>query len=940
LGANPVDSWKSEKGFNWIADKTGLQKQFPYARILLYKYESAWRGALKVQQYIDSIAAGLLQLLRDKRPESCSNRPIIFIGHSMGGLVIAKAITLAEVRVKRYWGLLQCISACVFFGTPFEGTVKAELASVVAILGQTVNETVSSTLLELMKPKSEALRELKENFKRIAVQLNPKIEVLCFFEEQPSDTAKEALDKFSTRLGSIRPLLPKSSILVERSSATAVNLELEAVGLKRNHRTLVKFDVDDTNDDTYNLVRAYLKDLVKNSAQIVKSRLKLTRNVDYRLVENIIRKLDAPEVKDKRKVIQRTLQSSSWISKDNAFKKWMSSDALNDEITTQQPGDCLWIKGREGRGKTNSTLAALAQIEGFIKEDEEKKSSKLPVVMAYFFCDSSLEFNSAESILKSFVTQLIRQQDSLAWYAKGFVAKGGNDEDNNFSKKKDTEEENKSQKTPVTIENLWKTIQDMLTDEFIGRRVYFVINNLHHLPENDNLTKVFLQCIKSDITTANKYKGHVPVHWLFTSREAVHVEQILAVPQVQVINLEDDIYEDRVHKELRKHANKKIDDLSKEKKYSKALAYFSSSLIGERAQDTQWIDIISLQLRTLHATENDLKVRRMLDSIPSDLKGLLNYAWKQIFDTNRDDADKIKEMLRTLVLTFEDPTVAELTLLCGLELPEKDKEVQPEVLRLAKTCHPFLHVTDGEKPKICFADIVIKNHLLQKGSQELIGLSKEAIRWQQGVMAWRAFTHINMCFDYEPKVESTTEQPLDQENKDSEAVKADNNESEEEEKEPIKEESKEDIAVVAQNEDDESGSSNGDSSDEPVDEKEKPDPEVEEVKGKALEYAVKHWLHHASRASEIAGNLSQETQFWKRDSRIRRRWMMEHARLTGALKGWEFSTLTALHVAASVGFRQLVKALIKNGHADEVSVYDGLDNVPVRFHFIMAFDDH
>ena len=69
LGAHPEDSWKSEStGFNWTTE--GLVRDFPRARILLYMYESAWTGSLKVKQFMSNIAMTLLNGLRSKREVS------------------------------------------------------------------------------------------------------------------------------------------------------------------------------------------------------------------------------------------------------------------------------------------------------------------------------------------------------------------------------------------------------------------------------------------------------------------------------------------------------------------------------------------------------------------------------------------------------------------------------------------------------------------------------------------------------------------------------------------------------------------------------------------------------------------------------------------------------------------------------------------------------
>lgn len=61
LGAHPVESWRSaHTKFNWAVDKEGIIKDFPNARVLLYMYESAWMGGLKVKQFLGNIASTLL----------------------------------------------------------------------------------------------------------------------------------------------------------------------------------------------------------------------------------------------------------------------------------------------------------------------------------------------------------------------------------------------------------------------------------------------------------------------------------------------------------------------------------------------------------------------------------------------------------------------------------------------------------------------------------------------------------------------------------------------------------------------------------------------------------------------------------------------------------------------------------------------------------------
>jgi hypothetical protein len=98
---------------------------------------------------------------------------------------------------------------------------------------------------------------------------------------------------------------------------------------------------------------------------------------------------------------------------------------------------------------------------------------------------------------------------------------------------------------------------------------------------------------------------------------------------------------------------------------------------------------------------------------------------------------------------------------------------------------------------------------------------------------------------------------------------------------------------------------------------------------------VKHWLHHASKATaEIAEDLSLEEDFWKKGSLIRWRWLMEYERLTEKFENFDLDQdFPALHIASSVGFTQLVLKLIANGHRDELTLRDKLDNTPVGYLF-------
>lgn len=214
---------------------------------------------------------------------------------------------------------------------------------------------------------------------------------------------------------------------------------------------------------------------------------------------------------------------------------------------------------------------------------------------------------------------------------------------------------------------------------------------------------------------------------------------------VRTIDLEDARYENRVQRELQTHAKKSVEALKQLKKYNSALTYYARSLLGQRAQNTQWIDIICIQLGELATTDgDDLTVREILENTPQDLNDLLIEAWEQIFDKNWTQIAKMKEMLRAMVLTNEDPTEIELAMLAGFPY---NAEKRAEFNQLIRQCRPLsiMKRSNRDGPIIAFRNIVIKTHLCDN-AEVLPGLSNAGLRRQHGVLTHRCVDHLKGCY--------------------------------------------------------------------------------------------------------------------------------------------------------------------------------------------------
>jgi len=806
----------------------------------------------------------------------------------MGGLIIAKAITLMDSRRDSYTEMLEATAGCIFFGSPFLGAESASMAAMMSVVGEKFGLATTSKLLDLMKPGDESLRDLRGEFLRLVSKTSPKIEVHCFWEEQNTDVAKMGVDFMKKHVGdtvatSFYALFKKAKEpfkIVSRESASFENAVTNS-GLACNHRDLVKFD--DSKDGRFQVMRGPLKRILHAAPSIAKNRLNSAPNIDYEGMKNITKALGGGvSIQARRKALEQKFALSSWLAKEVEFKEWLASeDLLNSQESDQKRGDCLWICGAEGRGKTGALLAGLRQIEGAIKESKKVETGKAAVLLVYCFCDPT-EYSTAEELLKTIVWQLTQEQPAFTSYAKQFTERPGR------------------QPVSLSIENLWQSLQDMFSDLTASSRIYIVINNLHSLSDESDSTRKLMELIKGDIEAMqNEEISRTSVHWLFSSRKAKpNIEANLRTDTVRVIDLEDEKYVDQVQLDLRRHAQKKVAKLGTEKGYKKDLAYFVTSLIGNRAQNTGWIDIAVDQLEDLPDMESSLRVRQVLKTLPQKLDDLLDGAWQQIFDANPRQADVIREVLRALVLTYEEPSLTELAVLTDFKT---DEEGQGELRKIIELCSSFLVIKDTETSEatVCFKNDIAKPHLLSH-ADKLLGLSKEEKRWQHGELALRCFDHIVEKFTIPEKTEQA-------------------NAEESAEKSEDQVQKGEDVETNAGDQESDAGST--DSSDDDVSE-----PETEP---KAFPYMVKHWLHHASKAtSDMADDLSKEENFWCANSPIRRHWLAQYAELLNIhfpTQNW-----TALHVAAAIGYRKLLSALIDNGYEGELTKYEeDWSNAPV-----------
>ncbi|KZZ87463.1 ankyrin repeat-containing protein [Moelleriella libera RCEF 2490] len=184
LGGHAFGSFKECHGEHmWLRDSLPNDLQDTPARIMVYGYDSSLRKRNSIQCLSDIASEFRDNLLQFKR----TPRPIIFIGHSLGGLVIKRALVsiwdlaLSDPELRP---LARAVYGIFFFGVPHDGME-------ITALRRVVKDSWDRALVESLSSKnSESLSSLSSRFKKSIAEF-PNLKVHCFYETEFSPTVQE-----------------------------------------------------------------------------------------------------------------------------------------------------------------------------------------------------------------------------------------------------------------------------------------------------------------------------------------------------------------------------------------------------------------------------------------------------------------------------------------------------------------------------------------------------------------------------------------------------------------------------------------------------------------------------------------------------------------------------------------------------------------------------
>ena len=310
----------------WLAE----EKELSSHRIFTFGYNSDFKGAGTNLNIIDFAKDLLFQMLTfsgglGEIRIPIGRQPIVFVAHSMGGLVVKKAYVLGRNDGK-YADVISQTHGIVFLATPHRGAQYAKMLNNIlstAPLGAPPKGYVAD-----LDTHSRILQDINEQFRTVCEGLS----LVSFFES------------LKTTIG------VSKAFIVEKDSGVLGYPHETSKSLYADHHTICKFK--NPQDGNYICVKNILKMWASKMSHLRPSRptisdRRTTSDLDViKSIEAIlgVRERAEEELKTlSNKVMSGTCQ---WITKRQPFVEW-----IEGHETPQKP-KIFWLTGLPAMGKT------------------------------------------------------------------------------------------------------------------------------------------------------------------------------------------------------------------------------------------------------------------------------------------------------------------------------------------------------------------------------------------------------------------------------------------------------------------------------------------------------------------------------------------------------------------------------------------------------------
>ena len=156
----------------WLRD--GLPQRFEGIRSMIYGYDTRLTQTQSFKN-IDDIATTLVFDLYSREVSIPFAKSIIFLAHSLGGIVLKKALVDMACNSDSEMPILPKIKGILMFGVPSQGMKISHLLTV-------VRNSPNESLIKALGPQSSYLAQLSQ--KHVDISLLRTIRLVSFYETE------------------------------------------------------------------------------------------------------------------------------------------------------------------------------------------------------------------------------------------------------------------------------------------------------------------------------------------------------------------------------------------------------------------------------------------------------------------------------------------------------------------------------------------------------------------------------------------------------------------------------------------------------------------------------------------------------------------------------------------------------------------------------------
>ncbi|KAK4186217.1 hypothetical protein QBC35DRAFT_501687 [Podospora australis] len=410
LGGGSRKTWSksAEPGMFWPKEWLPNEVGFKHVRIHSYGYNSDWATRKESHLTIHDFGQALIaDIYNSPHLRRNGDTPIVFVAHSMGGLVVKKAYMLAT-HDPTYKASAQRIHTMYFLGTPHRGADSAQLTKIIRYSAG----HGAKAFIEDLIPGGGTVDQINDEFRHLCSNLR----LWSFFEGVP------------TSFG------PMVSLVVEKESAILGLPGEHTQYMEADHRHICKFE-SPVSSNYVILQRAFLTTIEELEADNLFQRRDTYRS-QMKQISSFLRVDQRPDATLLAINEKQHHGSCEWLTSEEEFQEWIDDpvdweivDPLHKPLMEHAPG-ILWLNGRPGTGKSVAAAHVIKYLENcnldcsfyFFKHNDKTGSTVASLLRSLAFQMAQSSYEVRQAIMSMIEDDVgINHEDHHVVWSKMFV---------------------------------------------------------------------------------------------------------------------------------------------------------------------------------------------------------------------------------------------------------------------------------------------------------------------------------------------------------------------------------------------------------------------------------------------------------------------------------------------------------------------------------------